>query len=117
MGTLGGPFVDHRAQGRVFRLGVTQHLGLDFGDDEIAQLVEDAAVRDDSLHRDAGLAGLADPERCDACRGALQVGGGVPVGADDDCGVASELEGDVLAGHTVADAPADGSRPGEGHDR
>lgn len=71
-------------------------------DDEVLQLREDTAVGEDTLHGDAGLTGLPDPEGRNAFGRVLQVSGTAPVRADNDGGVATQLEGDVLAGDEVA---------------
>jgi hypothetical protein len=70
----------------------------------------------DPLHGDAGLAGLVVGEPGDPLGGPAQVRLGGPVGRDEHCGVAAQLERDVLGRRRRLDAPADRTGPGEADD-
>ncbi len=72
--------------------------------------LEDAALDEDALHADAGLAGVAEGGVGGAESGFVEVG---PVAVDDERGVAAEFEQDALAAGVGFELPADFGGAGE----
>ena len=78
----------------------------------LAELGRDGLVDEHALHRDARLAGVGVRSARDPPRDGLEVAG---VGFNDHRRVAAQLERDPAVPELPLEAPADGRRPGEGH--
>ena len=78
-------------------------------DEKIGELSVDRVLDQNALHRDAGLASVAETSGDAAVGGIGEVG----VAVDDDGGVAAEFENDFLLSGAALDVPANGNAAGE----